>query len=98
MRVPGSTTFQHYPTPQAGIAAQEHQLSRYMQRGINTVRGIVETWAPRQRNGGDNPDRNVDNYIAHVAGRLGVSPDQPLSPADIQRFGVAQREFETGHR
>lgn len=98
MRIPGSTQYQRFATPQAGMAAQDAQLSRYFQRGINTVRSIVETWAPRQSRGGDNPDRNVDNYIAHVAGRLGVNPDQQLPVSAIPQIRSAQDEFETGRR
>lgn len=98
LRYPGSTQFRSFPTQQAGVAAQDQQLGLYFQRGINTVRGIVETWAPRRSRGGDNSDASVDNYIAHVARRLGVSPDQPLGANAIPSIRQAQDEFETGHR
>jgi hypothetical protein len=98
LRYPGSTQFRSFPDQAAGIAAGQAQLGRYMGRGINTVRGIVETWAPRRSRGGDNSDESVNNYIAHVASRLGVSPDQPLPPSAIPQIFAAQTEFETGHR
>jgi len=96
LRVPGSSEFQSFATPQAGIAAQEAQLRRYQGRGLNTVRSVIETYAPRQSRGGDNTDEQVNNYIAYVSRRLGVNPDQPVS--DIGSLGQAMREFETGHR
>jgi hypothetical protein len=96
--VPGSTAFQSFATPQAGIQAQEAQLGRYLGRGLNTVSSIVETYAPRQSRGGDNTDAQVNNYIAYVARRLGVNPNAPLSPAAIPQLGEAMREFETGRR
>lgn len=94
--MPGSDQFQSFATPQAGVAAQEALLSRYFQRGHNTVRSVVETYAPRESRGGDNTDEQVNNYIAYVSRRLGVSPDQPLN--SVGGLGEAMREFETGHR
>jgi hypothetical protein len=98
LRVPGSTQFQRFSTPQEGIAAQQAQLQRYMGRGLNNVSSIVETYAPRQSRGGDNTDAQVDNYISYVSKRLGVDPTQPLSPAIIPQLSEAMREFETGRR
>lgn len=92
------TKFQSFATPQAGIQAQEAQLGRYMNRGINTVSHIIETYAPRQSRGGDNTDAQVNNYIGYVAKRLNVNPLDTLSPAMLSRVGQAMREFETGNR
>lgn len=89
--------FQSFPTVAAGIQAQERQLHRYLGRGINTVREIVETYAPRRSRGGDNSDASVNNYIRYVARRRGISPDAPLSAADVQSVAAAMREFETGN-
>jgi len=76
------------------VAAQESLLRRrYLARG-NTVRGVVERYAPRQSRGGDNTDAQVNNYIAHVARRLGISPDQPIGQQDTERLAAAMREFE----
>lgn len=98
LRVPGSTQFQSFATPQAGIHAQEALLGRYLNRGLNNVSSIVETYAPRQSRGGDNTDAQVNNYIAYVSRRLGVDPSAPLSPSLITPLGQAMREFETGQR
>jgi hypothetical protein len=98
LRKPGSSEFQSFATPEAGIAAQEALLGRYMQRGLNNVNSIVETYAPRQSHGGDNTDAQVENYKAYVAHRLGVNPVDALSPAVLPKLAAAMREFETGHR
>jgi hypothetical protein len=99
LRVPGSTRFQSFSSPQEGIAAQESLLRRrYFGRGLNTVSSIVETYAPRQSRGGDNTDEQVNNYIAYVSRRLGVNPQDSLSPAMVPRLAAAMREVETGRR
>jgi hypothetical protein len=83
---------------EAGIQAQQSQLGRYMNRGINNVSNIVETYAPRQSRGGDNTDAQVNNYIGYVSKRLGVNPADTLSPALLPKLAQAMREFETGRR
>jgi hypothetical protein len=96
LRVPGSKQFQNFATPQDGINAQESLLGRYFGRGLNTVRSVIETYAPRKSKGGDNTDAQVNNYIGYVSKRLGVGPDTPLS--NVSQLGRAMREFETGQR
>lgn len=98
LRVPGSMAFQHFSSPEEGIAAQQALLGRYMGRGLNNVSSIVETYAPRRSRGGDNSDASVNNYIAYVSRRLGVDPSQPLSTAVLPQLSQAMREFETGRR
>jgi hypothetical protein len=88
--------FQRFGSPQEGVHAQEALLSSYFQKGRNTIRSVIERYAPRQSVGGDNTDAQVNNYIAYVANRLGVPPDQPL--ADVSQLGRAMREFETGKK
>lgn len=98
LRVPGSTEFQHFNTPQEGVHAQQALLGRYMDHGLRNVAAIVEHYAPRQSRGGDNSDASVNNYIAYVSRRLGVNPQDALSPALLPRLSQAMREFETGQR
>lgn len=97
LRIPGSTRFQSFGSPAEGIRAQESLLRRrYLGRGLRTVADIVETYAPRQRRGGDNTDAQVDNYIRHVSTRLGVRPGQVIDPERVSDLARAMREFETG--
>ena len=88
--------FQRFNSPQEGVAAQEALLGRYFQGGRNTVRSVIEKYAPRQSVGGDNSDASVNNYIAYVSRRLGVDPNTPLS--NVSQLGRAMREFETGKK
>jgi len=89
--------FQQFSSPQQGIQAQEALLGRYLQSGRNTVRSLIERYAPRQSVGGDNTDAQVNNYIGYVSKRLGINPNQQLSPGQISALGQAMREFETGN-
>lgn len=98
LRVPGSMKFQTFSSPAEGIQAQQALLGRYMNRGLNNVSSIVETYAPRRSRGGDNSDASVNNYIAYVSRRLGVNPQDALSPALLPQLSQAMREFETGRR
>lgn len=98
LRVPGSMQFQRFASVADGVKAQEAQLHRYHQRGLKTVSSVVETYAPRKSRGGDNTDEQVNNYIAYVAKRIGVNPQDTLSPAVLPRLAQAMREFETGER
>jgi hypothetical protein len=64
-----------FNNPDAGRNAQVALLDSYGKRGLNTVAGIINRWAPPSEN-------DTAGYAAFVAKRLGVSPDQPLNMAD----------------
>lgn len=46
-------------------------------------------WTPRARNGGDNPDADVDNKIAGMARNLGIDATTPF-PADMSNLQIAK--------
>lgn len=96
--MPGSSRFQSFASPEEGIRAQQTLLGHYMSKGLNNVSNIVETYAPRESRGGDNSDAQVNGYINYVARRLGVNPQDTLSPVMLPRLAQAMREFETGQR
>ncbi len=99
IRKPGSMEFQKFGSEREGIAAQEALLRRrYLGKGLNTVASIVETYAPRERRGGDNTDAQVNNYIGYVSRRLGIKPGQPINASQVSQLAAAMREFETGKR
>jgi hypothetical protein len=65
-----------FKSPEYGIRAIGRILKNYQRRhGINTVRGIINRWAPSFEN-------NTDAYVYHVAHKVGVSPDQEITVAD----------------
>lgn len=65
--------FYQFQSPIFGIRALARVLKTYQSRhGINTVRGVIERWAPPFEN-------NTDSYVSHVASVLGVLPDEPIN-------------------
>lgn len=82
-----------YPTMQQGVAADTRQLLRYQDvYGLNTVRGIINRWAPPGEN-------NTSAYVTAVAARMGVTPDTPLNlhdQATAAALVAAMAHQETG--
>lgn len=65
--------FCQFTTPEFGIRAMARTLFNYQHKhGINTVRGIVNRWAPPSEN-------KTDSYVAHVAAVVGVGPDEKIN-------------------
>lgn len=60
-----------FDSPAYGIRAMQRILNSYRARGVNTVRAIINTWAPPNEN-------NTSAYVDHVAKVLGVAPDEIL--------------------
>lgn len=78
-----------FDTAEDGIRAMGHELRDYLGRQENTVASIISTWAPSNEN-----DTNA--YIADVAGRLGVDPQQPLDGGAIPALAQAIIIHENG--
>ena len=73
--------FEEVVSPEAGIRALARILLGYQRRhGLNTVTGIINRWAPGCEN-------DTGSYIAHVASRLGVTPDQAI---DLTKAGLVE--------
>lgn len=68
--MPGGKLAQ-YSTPEEGLAALDNNLASYGKQGINTVAGVISKWAPPNEN-------NTQAYIADVAQRLGMKPNQQI--------------------
>ena len=93
LKTPDGKGWQSFPDVQSGINAVQQQISRYGQRGINTVNGIVSTYAPAS----DHNDTAA--YAADVASKLGVDPTAPLNmkdPNTIARLGDYMIMHEQG--
>lgn len=71
-----------YGSRTEGILRASANLDAYARQGVNTVQGIVSRWAPP---GGGN---DTQAYVADVAGKLGVSPNQPLNVQDPRVKGA----------
>lgn len=72
---PEGEAFEHFDTAENGVRALSLNLGSYAKRGINTLRGIVSTWAPPNEN-------QTDALITNAAKRAGFDPDQPLDMND----------------
>ena len=67
--------FEQFETPELGIRAATKNIRTYGQRGLQTVKDIISTWAPASEN-------NTASYIQNVASRMGVDPNQTLDLND----------------
>lgn len=64
--------FAKFETAYDGLRAMARQLTLYAQRGINTVEGIISTWAPSSEN-------NTGAYVNAISSKLGVNPNAALN-------------------
>ncbi|MBB1322117.1 hypothetical protein [Shewanella sp. SR43-8] len=75
-----------------GIRAAAKTMKTYRDKyGLNTVRGIVNRWAPPSDN---NP---TGNYIDFVSRKAGVSQSQVLTQLDYVQVVAAMISFENGY-
>ena len=66
--MPGGKMAQ-FPSMEEGLKALDQNLASYGKKGINTLSGVISTWAPSSEN-------NTNAYIAHVAKVTGLDPNQ----------------------
>lgn len=73
-----------FKSPEYGIRAPVRNLMTYCNRGINTVRLIIKSWAPPDPTGDKNP---TDAYIANVCMWTSFGADEvlDLDQAEIMR-------------
>ena len=84
--------YAQFSSPDQGYNAMGKVLDTYQNKyGLNTVRGIVNRWAP------PNVDNNsTDSYVAHVARGVGVGPDDPLKPEHRGPLMQHMASYEAG--
>lgn len=76
--------FAVFGSMQEGVAALVKQIGLYVKRGKNTIRKIIDTYAPAFEN-------NTGAYIAAVSRALGIGPDDPLDTNNTQQImGLVQ--------
>lgn len=74
---PSDGTFCRFVDPEHGIRAIAKIVTTYYEkRGIATVRGIIDRWAPPVEN-------DTAAYIDHVCQRTGLGADQVIDPREI---------------
>lgn len=81
-----------FDAPEDGIRALMRTLMTYNDKhGLNTIRGVINRWAPAK---GKNPvtgaeyQQNTAGYVGHVSRITGLDPDEPF---DIYDRDVAIR-------
>lgn len=97
---PGGSVTQH-STPTAGLGQAWDTLGGYAKRGINTVSGIMNTWAPVKDASGRIINPSTPQNVQMIAKQLGVDPNQPINIADPEVRGKLMdlmRPTETGNR
>jgi len=68
--------FCRFKAPEWGVRAIVKILISYSCRRINTVREIINTWAPPSEN-------DTRAYVEHVAKLVGVTPDDEIEVDDL---------------
>ena len=82
--------FARFETPEQGTAAASKLLDTYETKyGLNTPAGIIGRWAPQGEN-------NSAAYAAAVAKKLGIGPNDPITPEMRPRLIAAMSEVENG--
>lgn len=87
--------FAVFGSMQEGVAALVRQIGLYVKRGRNTIRKILEVYAPPGEN-------NTNAYIAVVSKALGIGPDDALDTENAQQVmglvrAIANHENGKGH-
>lgn len=67
--------FAVFQSAEDGLRAMGELLRSYARRGLNTVRGVLNRWAPPSEN-------DTGAYVGAVSKRLGVTEDQALDMSD----------------
>lgn len=85
--------FAQFSTPVYGYRAAGKILLSYQNRGLDSVRKMISTWAPPT----ENP---TDAYINMVARDMGVNPDAPVNlttnPVLFAKMLVSMTKMESG--
>lgn len=85
--------FAKFETPEHGIRALGKNLLSYQSQGIDTIKEIINRWAPAS----DNNDTSA--YISAVCKQLGVKPDQQIdtsNPNTLKALCAAIIHHENG--
>ncbi|WP_216638548.1 structural protein [Endozoicomonas arenosclerae] len=83
--------FLQFESPEYGVRAMARILASYEGRGVNTVQGIIHTWAPPHEN-------DTGSYVASVANKLGVLASQPIYRQQWPTLIAAIIQHENGRQ
>lgn len=78
--VPGSdSAFEQFISMAYGYRAGLYLLRKYISQGNNTIRKIINKWAPPSEN-------NTSSYVNNVANRTGISADAVIACSDREKL------------
>lgn len=80
-----------FDTKENGIRAMARLLKNYRASGTDTIREIINRWAPSSEN-------NTTAYIASVAKRAGIGADEYVTDAVLPRVLAAMIHHENGQQ
>ncbi len=85
--------FYQFQKPEFGIRAMARILNNYqIHHGLNTVRGLIDRWAPPIEN-------DTNSYAEHIAHAAGVNPDQPIEVSEhLNQIIPAMIKHENGQQ
>lgn len=91
-KVPTDNAFEKFSSLEYGIrAAVKNLLTYYNRDGLNTIKQIINKWAPPSEN-------HTLNYISYVSGKMGIASNVVL-PLDKNIFAslvAAMSDVELG--
>lgn len=83
--------FIQFKAPEWGVRAMVRILRTYENRGLKTVRQIIDRWAPPNEN-------DTESYVQAVAKAVGVMPSEPLTHAHLPALLKAIIAHENGQQ
>ncbi len=87
----GDAVFVQFDAPVWGLRALARVLRKYQQTGNDTVREIINRWAP--------PVENITSaYVDAVARALGIDPDDVVTEAQMPALMAAIVHHENGQQ
>jgi len=81
--------FARFETPEHGESAMHGLLQNYQKQGITTPAGIIGRWAP------PSDGNDTGGYVAQVAKKLGVAPNDPIDVMDPKVRDVLGKTIAT---
>lgn len=91
MKSPNGLTYSSYNDPRWGMVAQQQLLGKYYDKGLDTINGVVDRYAPVDQNNSAAANRAYKDFLSK---QTGFAKDQPLTRAQVQSLGPLKTAFE----
>ena len=81
--------FVQFYNPEAGIRAAVKTMMSYRKKGLTTITGVLNRWAPASEN-------DTAAYIHSIEQMTGISRNKPLTSKDFPELIKAMGRIESG--